>query len=110
MPSFMVQVSYTSEALAALIANPQDRTEMVKKVAKKLGGRIHGAWLAFGDYDLVLVMEMPDNVSAAAIALASAAGGSCKTVKTTPLLTIQEGLAALEKAANSGYRPITPAQ
>jgi uncharacterized protein with GYD domain len=110
MPSFMVQVSYTSEALAALIAKPQDRTEMVKKVAKKLGGKIQGAWLAFGDYDLVLVMEMPDNVSAAAIALASAGGGSCKAVKTTPLLTIEEGLAALAKAATSGYKPIEPAQ
>jgi uncharacterized protein with GYD domain len=110
MPSYLVQVSYSSEALAALIANPQDRTEVVKKVAKKLGGKIHGAWLSFGDYDLVMVMEMPDNVSAAAIALASAAGGSCKTVKTTPLLTIKEGLEALEKAATSGYKPITPAQ
>jgi uncharacterized protein with GYD domain len=110
MPSYLVQVSYSSEALAALIANPQDRTEVVKKVAKKLGGKIIGAWLAFGDYDLVMVMEMPDNVSAAAIALASAAGGSCKAVKTTPLLTIKEGLEALEKAATSGYKPITPAQ
>src|SRR5580698_4642342 len=81
MPSYLVQVSYSSEALAALIANPQDRTEVVKKVAKKLGGKIHGAWLSFGEYDLVMVMEMPDNVSAAAIALASAAGGSYKTVK-----------------------------
>jgi uncharacterized protein with GYD domain len=110
MPSYLVQVSYSSEALAALIANPQDRTEYVKKVAKKLGGKIIGAWFAFGDYDLVMVMEMPDNVSAAAIALASAAGGSCKTVKTTPLLTIKEGLEALGKAATSGYKPITPAQ
>jgi uncharacterized protein with GYD domain len=110
MPSYMVQVSYSSEALAALIANPQDRSEVVKKVAKKLGGKVIGAWLAFGEYDLVMVMEMPDNVSAAAIALASAAGGSCKTVKTTPLLTIKEGLEALEKAGTSGYKPITPAQ
>jgi uncharacterized protein with GYD domain len=110
MPSYLVQTSYSSEALAALIANPQDRIEVVKKVAKKLGGKIHGAWFAFGDYDLMLVIEMPDNVSAAAIAMASAAGGSCKTVKTTPLLTIKEGLEALGKAATSGYKPITPAQ
>ncbi len=110
MPNYLVQVSYSSEALASLIANPQDRSEVVKKVAKKLGGKVHGSWLAFGDYDLVMVMEMPDNVSAAAIALAAAAGGSCKTVKTTPLLTVKEGMAALEKAATSGYKPVTPAQ
>jgi uncharacterized protein with GYD domain len=110
MPSYLVQVSYSSEALAALIANPQDRTEVVKKAARKLGGKVQGSWLAFGDYDVILVLEMPDNVSAAAIALAAAAGGSCKTVKTTPLLTIKEGLEALGKAATSGYKPITPAQ
>jgi uncharacterized protein with GYD domain len=110
MPSYLVQVSYTSEALAALIANPQDRTEVVKKAAKKLGGKLKDAWLSFGDYDVVLVMEMPDNVSAAALALAAAAGGSCKAVKTTPLLSFKEGLAAFEKAGTSGYKPVTPAQ
>ena len=106
MPNYMVQVSYSAEALASLIANPHDRSEVVKKVAKKLGGKVIGSWLSFGDYDLVMVTEMPDNVSAAAIALAAAAGGSCKTVKTTPLLSIEEGLAALGKAAASGYKPI----
>ena len=110
MPSYLVQVSYSSEALASLIANPHDRSEVVRRVAKKLGGKIQGAWLAFGDYDLVMVMEMPDNVSAAGLALAAAAGGSCKTVKTTPLLTIAEGMAALGKAAESGYKPIAAAK
>jgi uncharacterized protein with GYD domain len=110
MPNYLVQVSYSSEALAALIANPHDRSEAVKKVAKKLGGKVHGAWFAFGDYDVVLIMEMPDNASAAGLALAAAAGGSCKTVKTTPLLTIQEGLEALGKAAASGYKPIAAGQ
>jgi uncharacterized protein with GYD domain len=110
MPSYLVQVSYSSEALASLIANPQDRTEVVKKAIKKLGGKLIDAWLSFGDYDVVLVMEMPDNVSAAALALATAAGGSCKTVKTTPLLSFKDGLAALEKASTSGYKPVTQAQ
>jgi uncharacterized protein with GYD domain len=110
MPSYLVQVSYNSEALASLIANPQNRTEVVKKAAKKLGGKVHGSWLSFGDYDVVLVMEMPDNVSAAALALAAAAGGSCKAVKTTPLLTLEEGMAAFEKASTSGYKPVAAAQ
>ena len=110
MPSYLMQVSYSAEALASLISNPQDRSEVVKKVVKKLGGKVHGAWLSFGEYDLVMVTEMPDNVSAAAIALAAGAGGSCKAVKTTPLLSIKEGLAALEKAAASGYKPIAAGQ
>ena len=106
MFSYMVQVSYTPEALAALIANPQDRAEVVRKPIEKLGGKVGGAWLSFGDYDLVTIIEMPDSISAAAFALAIAAGGSLKAVKTTPLLGLAEGLSALKKAGGSGYKPI----
>jgi uncharacterized protein with GYD domain len=110
MASYLVQVSYTSEALSALIAKPQDRTGHVGKVIEKLGGKSVGSWLAFGDYDLVMIIEMPNNVNAAALALAAAAGGSCKTVKTTPLLTIGQGLSALRKAGTSGYKPVAAAK
>jgi len=107
MPSYLVQVSYTPEALSALIAKPQDRSEAVNKVIEKLGGKSMGAWLSFGDYDLVMIIEMPNNVTAAALSLAAAAGGSCKTVKTTPLISVEEGMAALKKAGTSGYKPIS---
>ena len=106
MASYLMQVSYTSEALSALMAKPQDRSAVVAKVIEKLGGKSIGSWLAFGDYDLVMIIEMPNNISAAALALAVAAGGSCKTVKTTPLLTITQGLSALRKAGKTGYKPI----
>lgn len=107
MPSFLVQVAYNSEAVAALLKKPHDRSAVVAKVVEKLGGTLKGAWLSFGDYDTIVVVDMPDNVSAAAFALAISAGGSCKTVKTTPLLGVDEGLAAMKKAGGSGYKPIT---
>lgn len=110
MPSYLVQVSYTSEALSALIAKPQDRSKTVGRVIEKLGGKSLGSWLSFGDYDLVMIVEMPNSVAAAALALAAAAGGSCKTVKTTPLLSIREAMTALKKAGTSGYKPIAAAK
>jgi uncharacterized protein with GYD domain len=110
MASYLVQVSYTAEALSTLIAKPQDRSRAIGKVIEKLGGKSVGSWLAFGDYDLVMILEMPNNISAAALALAAAAGGSCKSVKTTPLLTIAQGLSALRKAGTSGYKPIAAAK
>jgi uncharacterized protein with GYD domain len=106
MASYLVQVSYTSEAVKALIAAPQDRSAVVAKAVKGMGGKVIGTWLSFGDYDVTLVMEMPDNVSAAAMVLATAAGGSVKSVKTTPLLTVEEGIAAFKKAASSSYKPV----
>ena len=76
MPFFLHQVSYTPEALTRLLANPQDRFDAVRGPIEKLGGRVMNSYFAFGQYDAVLITEMPDNVSAAAIALAFAAGGS----------------------------------
>ncbi|HLZ90847.1 MAG TPA: GYD domain-containing protein [Candidatus Acidoferrum sp.] len=107
MPNYLHQVSYTPEAWARLIANPHDRIEAVRAPIEKLGGRINTAFFAFGEYDVVVITEMPDNVSAAAIAIAFAAGGAVKNAKTTPLMTAGETLEALKKAANTGYRSVT---
>ena len=104
MPLFLTQVSYTEQAWQALVSNPQDRLEAIRPVVEKLGGRVINAWFAFGDYDFLLVTEIPDNVSAAALAIAAAAGGACKSIKTTPLMSTAEGLEAIKKAATSGYR------
>jgi uncharacterized protein with GYD domain len=107
MPHYLHQVSYTPEAWARLVANPQDRIEAVRGPIEKLGGRIHNAFFAFGEYDVVVITEMPDNVSAAAIAIAFAAGGSVKSEKTTPLMTTAEALEAIKKAGTTGYRSLT---
>jgi uncharacterized protein with GYD domain len=64
-------------------------------------------WFCFGDYDLVALMELPDNVSAAAFSVAVSAGGAVKAIKTTPLMTVQEGLEAMRKGAACGYNAVT---
>jgi uncharacterized protein with GYD domain len=106
MAIYLSQVAYTSAALASLIAKPQNRSEAIRKPIEKLGGKLVGAWLSFGDYDVVCIVEMPDQVSAAALALAIGAGGSLKAQKTTPLLSLEEGMEALKMAANAGYKPV----
>ena len=107
MASYLFQVSYTAEAWAALLKHPQDRAEAVGKAVEKLGGKVVSFWMAFGEHDIVGVFEMPDNVSAAAFGMAVAAGGACKHVRTTPLLSIADSVKAMKKAGNSGYKPVT---
>jgi uncharacterized protein with GYD domain len=102
--NYLLQVAYTSEAWARLIANPHDRIDAVRPVIEKLGGKILHGWYAFGDYDIVTVIEMPGNIEAAAFSLAAAAGGAVKSIKTTPLLTTAEGVQAMKKATMSGYK------
>jgi uncharacterized protein with GYD domain len=105
MAHYLFQVAYTPQAWATLIKNPHDRIEIVRPVLRKLGGDIEVSYLAFGDYDVVGIMNLPSNVEAAAFSLAATAGGSIKSIKTTPLMTIAEGIEAMKKAAASGYAP-----
>jgi uncharacterized protein with GYD domain len=105
MAYYLIQAAYTSEAVAKLVRRPQDRLGAIRPMFKKLGGSLEGAWFAFGDYDIVLIAEMPNNVSAAAVSLAVGAGGVVRAIKTTPLMTAREGVAAMRKASATGYKP-----
>ena len=105
MAHYLFQVSYTSDAWAAQVKNPQNRIEAVRPVIERLGGKIEAPYLAFGEYDVVLTVEFPDNVSAAALSLTVSAGGAVKAIKTTPLMTVEEGVEALKRAGGAGYQP-----
>lgn len=71
---------------------------------KNLKGRVISFYNSFGDYDVVLIAEMPNNEAAAGLAMAASAGGAIKAVKTTPLMTVQEGLDAMRKADKASYQ------
>ncbi len=102
--TYLLQVAYTPEAWASLVAQPQNRLDAVRPAVEKLGGKILQGWFAFGDYDLIAILEMPTNVEAAAFSLAASAGGAIRSIKTTPLLSTTEGIEALKKAGTSGYK------
>ena len=105
MPHYLIQVGYNASGLAALVKEPQDRIEKVTPAIQALGGRVESAYYAFGEHDIVLICEMPDNATAAAFALAVGAGGTVGAYKTTVLLTPDEAVQAMSKAAESSYRP-----
>ena len=98
MPHYLVQASYTSETLALLSKNPQNRLEIVAGVVQKLGGRVEAGYFSFGDYDVTMIVELPDNSTAAGMAIGSAGKGHVKAIKTTPLLTGEEALEAMRVA------------
>src|SRR5260370_17744576 len=88
-----------------VVKGPGERKKAIRPAIEKLGGSLEGGWFGFGDYDLVLLLQMPDNVSAAAFSLAGAAGGAVKAIKTTPLMDITEGVAAMKRAAKTEDNP-----
>ena len=73
MPHYLHQVAYTSESWKALVAQPQNRVEVVGQAIEKLGGKVVAGFFAFGEYDIVVITQMPDHISAAGIAIAFAA-------------------------------------
>jgi uncharacterized protein with GYD domain len=109
MPLYLTQVAYTPEAWKSLVKNPHDRMEAVRPAVEQLGGKVVSGYFAFGDYDAVAIVEMPNHVAAAALAMAFAAGGACKDIKTTPLMTTAEAIEALKQAGRTNYRPATAA-
>jgi uncharacterized protein with GYD domain len=108
MPLYMYQAAYTAESIAAQLKSPQNRVETVGRTAcEAVGGKMVGGWYAFGDYDVVLIADVPDNESMTAIALAFAAGGALKAAKTTVLMSGAEAMAGMKKAeaVTKIYRP-----
>lgn len=105
MADYLIQIAYTPEAVATLVANPQDREEVARSLIEKLGGELKGFWFSFGDYDLVELATFPDNVNAAALSMAVFGGGAVKAFKTTPLISLNEGIEAMKKASKLGYYP-----
>jgi uncharacterized protein with GYD domain len=105
MPLYLGRFSYTTDAMKALLSQPQDRSAAAREVAESLGGKLLGFWYAFGEFDGVFLMEAPDNASAAALAMAVGAGGALSEVETTVLLDMDEAQEAMRKAAAATYRP-----
>jgi uncharacterized protein with GYD domain len=104
MPLYLTRFRYTPETWAMLIAQPEDRRRAAAAYIESVGGKLHGFWYAFGEWDGVNVWEAPDNVSMAAVALAIGGGGALGAIETTVLLTVEETIEALGRAQAVGYR------
>jgi uncharacterized protein with GYD domain len=105
MPLYLSKFRYTPEAWARLIGHPEDRREAARTYIESVGGKLHGFWYAFGTHDGYNLWDAPDSVSMAAVALAIGAGGALSSFETTVLLTVEETMDALRKAAQIKYRP-----
>ena len=104
MPLYMSQFSYTPEAWAALARNPEDRSEAIRGLAESMGARLVSFHYSFGDYDGVLMVEAPDEKTVAAMILAAVSAGHVKAIKTTTLLTAEDGMEVFRRAGEATYR------
>jgi uncharacterized protein with GYD domain len=97
MPLFMYQASYTAKSMAAQLNEPQDPVETIRPTLEEVGATMLVAGFPFGEYDVLIVYEAPDEMTAASVAMAVAATGEVRSGKTTRLLSGEEWLESLRK-------------
>jgi uncharacterized protein with GYD domain len=103
MPKYLVRASYTAEGMKGLISEGgTGRVEAVKRVTEPLGGTVESLYFAFGSDDIIVVLDFPDNVTMAAVAMTVAASGQL-TTQAIPLLTPEEVDEAARKSID--FRP-----
>ena len=106
MPKYLAHVSYTVEGLKGLLKDGgSKRREAVEQLAKGLGGTVEAFYYAFGDNDLYVIFDYPDNVTAATASLVVNASGAAK-VKVTALLTSEE----IDQATKNSVNYLPPGQ
>jgi len=110
MAQFLFQIGYTSESWATQVRTQANVLERIQPLLDGCEGSVISCFYAFGDDDLVLLADFPSGVEAAAFSLAATAGGSLRSIKTTPLLTVEQGISAMQLAERAGaaYHPPIP--
>jgi uncharacterized protein with GYD domain len=96
MPKYLIQAYYTTEGIQGLVGDSASgRRADVQAAVAAVGGKVEAFYYAFGPDDVIIILDLPDNVTAAAVALTSSGSGGVR-VRTTPLLTVEEVDKALE--------------
>ncbi len=107
MPIYMTQFAYTPEAWAALVRRPEDRSKVLDQLLHQFGGKLISFYYAFSEYDGIAIYEAPDETAAAGALLAVFGPGHNKAIKTTQLLSVDQALEAMRRAAGVRYQPPT---
>lgn len=105
MAFYMFQASYTPAAIKAMVDKPQDREAAARPLIEAVGGKLHHLFFCFGKYDIVALIEAPDDAAMATGALAVGSSGAFSSGKTTKLMTPTEAMGAMAaaKAATESY-------
>ena len=100
MPIYITQGRYTRDAIKGMLIKPEDRADAVSRLLGKVGGKLIGYYLTFGDYDFLLIAEAPDNTQMAAALLAAGSSAGVTDLKTTVAMTSIEAKGAFAAASD----------
>ena len=98
MPLFITRGNYTRDAINGMIAKPEDRTEAVGQLLASVGGKLHGLYMTFGEYDFLLIGEAPSEQEVLAALLVAAGSGGVTNLNTTLAVRTSDMKGAFTKA------------
>jgi len=105
MAKFLFQITYTEKGLQGLLdEGGSKRKEAVNVAIKSLDGWLEALYFSFGETDMFVVCELPDNISASAFSMIASSGGAAK-VKTTVLISAEEIDRATKRTVNFPASP-----
>jgi uncharacterized protein with GYD domain len=109
MAHYLIEVGYTAQSWATQIDTKANVIERITPALDSCGATLESMYYAFGENDLIGVIDFKKPEDAAAFGLAMAAGGALRTYKTTPLLSVEQGMTSMKKAAEirKQYAPPT---
>ncbi len=109
MPKYIAFFSYTGAAGRAMIDKPSDRSAAAKALIESLGGKQESFYWMQGHHDGFFIAELPDGVSAAALALAVGATGAVEGIETHQIYSGAEQATIMKQAkkASKAYKPPT---
>ena len=100
MSIYITQGRYTRDAIKGMIVKPEDRADAIARLLSKIGGRLLGYYLTFGEYDFLTIAEAPNDVQMAATLLAVGSGGGVTDLRTTVAMTAVEAKGAFAAASD----------
>ena len=88
-----------------MVSSPEDRSGVLTSLAEGAGGKVITFDYCFGEFDVVVILEMPNDTTMASLSMAIGASGAVTNLRTTVLIPAADGFAAAQKAKEISYRP-----
>ena len=100
MPTYITHGRYTRDAIKGMLIRPEDRADAAARLLAKVGGRLLGYYVTFGEYDFMVIAEAPNDVQMAAVLFAAGGSGGVTDLRTTVALTSIEAKGAFAAASD----------
>jgi uncharacterized protein with GYD domain len=97
MPKYLIHATYSAEGFKGVVKDKASgRKAALEKALASVGAKLDAFYYSFGDYDVVLIVDAPDNATVMSVGLSACSTGLART-STTPLLTVEEADQAIKK-------------